>query len=72
MIAADVMTTEPVTVNEDTPIIEIVSLLLNLQISGLPILNSDGKLAGIVTEGDLLRRSELGTEIKRPQWKELF
>ncbi|MBV8041534.1 CBS domain-containing protein [Pluralibacter sp.] len=72
MIAADVMTTAPVTVNEDTPILEVVSLLLNLQISGLPVLDGNGKMTGIVTEGDLLRRSELGTEIKRPHWKELF
>ncbi|GAA0347812.1 CBS domain-containing protein [Morganella psychrotolerans] len=72
MIAADVMTTAPVTVNEDTPILEVVSLLLNLQISGLPVLDAAGKMSGIVTEGDLLRRSELGTEIKRPHWKELF
>ncbi|HHQ4779331.1 TPA: CBS domain-containing protein [Aeromonas veronii] len=72
MIAANVMTIAPVTVNENTPILEVVSLLLNLKISGLPVLDADGKMAGIVTEGDLLRRSELGTEIKRPHWKELF
>ncbi|WP_033135688.1 CBS domain-containing protein [Aeromonas finlandensis] len=72
MIAENVMTTAPVTVNEHTPILEVVSLLLNLKISGLPVLNGDGVMVGIVTEGDLLRRSELGTEIKRPHWKELF
>lgn len=72
MIAANVMTIAPVTVHENTPILEVVSLLLNLKISGLPVLDADGKMVGIVTEGDLLRRSELGTEIKRPHWKELF
>lgn len=72
MKAADVMTTAPITVHEETPILEVVSLLLNLQISGLPVVDKDGRMIGIVTEGDLLRRSELGTEIKRPHWKELF
>lgn len=72
MKAADIMTKTPITVNEDTPIIEVVSLLLNLRISGLPVLDAHGKMTGIVTEGDLLRRSELGTEIKRPHWQSLF
>lgn len=72
MIAANVMTTSPVTVNENTPVFEVVDLILNLKISGLPVLDSDGTMVGIVTEGDLLRRRELGTEIKRPYWKELL
>ncbi|WDO03386.1 CBS domain-containing protein [Aeromonas allosaccharophila] len=72
MIAANVMTIAPITVNENTPIFEVVDLLLNLKISGLPVLDSDGIMVGIVTEGDLLRRRELGTEIKHPHWKELF
>ncbi|RWT23321.1 hypothetical protein DN603_09485 [Raoultella planticola] len=72
MKAADVMTTAPITVHEETPILEVVNLLLNLKISGLPVLDTEGRMTGIVTEGDLLRRSELGTEIKRPHWKELF
>lgn len=72
MIAANAMTIAPVTVNENTPVLEVVSLLINLKISGLPVLDSDGIMVGIITEGDLLRRSELGTEIKRPHWKELF
>ncbi|EEP0997563.1 CBS domain-containing protein [Salmonella enterica] len=72
MTAADVMTATPITVHEDTPIIEVVNLLLNLHISGLPVVNTEGKMIGIVTEGDLLRRSELGTGIKRPHWKAFF
>lgn len=72
MIAANVMTSTPITVNENTPVFEVVDLLLDLKISGLPVLDSNGIMVGIITEGDLLRRRELGTEIKRPHWQELF
>lgn len=72
MVAADVMNTTPVMVTEDTPVLEVVSLLLDLQISAVPVLNSEGKMTGIITEGNLLRRSELGTEIKHSHWMELL
>ncbi|EBU1124676.1 hypothetical protein CE665_26160 [Salmonella enterica subsp. enterica serovar Poona] len=72
MIAADIMTAPPITVHESTPVFEVVSKLLDLHISGLPVIDAEGQMIGIVTEGDLLRRSELGTGIKHPHWKEFF
>jgi hypothetical protein len=46
--------------------------MLAHHISGLPVVNQDGALVGIVTEGDFLRRAETGTERKRPRWLEFF
>jgi CBS-domain-containing membrane protein len=46
--------------------------MLDHQVSGLPVVDDGGKLVGIVTEGDLLRRSETGTERHRPRWLEIL
>ena len=46
--------------------------MLAHRISGLPVVTRDGTLVGMVTEGDFLRRSELGTERKRSRWLEFF
>jgi CBS-domain-containing membrane protein len=46
--------------------------MINLRISGVPVMDKDGLLVGIVTEGDLLRRVETGTERHRPRWSEPF
>ncbi|HET9142376.1 CBS domain-containing protein [Actinophytocola sp.] len=53
---ADVMTTEVTTVEEGTPYKDIVALLHEREVSGVPVLDADGRLAGMVTEGDLLPR----------------
>jgi CBS domain-containing protein len=66
--ARDVMTTDVVTASPETPIAEIAALLLERRISGLPIVGPDGQVLGILSEGDLLRRVELGTERRRPKW----
>ena len=42
--------------------------MLRNKISGLPVVDADGKLVGIVTEGDFLRRAETATERRRPRW----
>lgn len=67
MRARDVMTTDVVTVDLDTSVREIARLLLARRISAVPVVAADGRLAGIVSEGDLVRRPELGTEA-RPSW----
>jgi predicted transcriptional regulator len=46
--------------------------MLDNNVSGLPVLADDGKVVGILTEGDLLRRSETGTERHRPRWLEIL
>ena len=46
--------------------------MLQNRISGLPVVDDDGELVGIVTEGDFLRRGELGTQRRRPKWLEFI
>lgn len=72
MKAADVMTRQIVTIEADAPIAKAVRLMLQNRISGLPVVNAAGKLVGIVTEGDFLRRTETGTEVRRPAWLEFL
>jgi CBS domain-containing protein len=72
MIAADVMTRNCVTIAPDATVEEAVNLMLTRQISGLLVVDGAGDLAGIITEGDLLRRDELGTERNRPWWLRLL
>jgi len=72
MQAKDVMTTKVVTVQPDARVEHIAALLLEQRISGVPVVDADGRLLGIVTEGDLIRRPELGTERHRGWWLQLF
>ncbi|MFO1057730.1 MAG: CBS domain-containing protein [Dongiaceae bacterium] len=72
MRASDVMRTEVVTCAPDSTIAEAIRLMLDKGISGLPVVDAAGALVGIVTEGDFLRRAELGTERRRPRWLELL
>ncbi len=68
MIVADVMTRNVLSVSPDATIDEAARMMLERGISGLFVVDAKGELAGIVTEGDLLRRDELGTERHRPWW----
>jgi CBS domain-containing protein len=67
MQARDVMTTRVTTVNPDTPVEQIAQKLLERCISAVPVVQTDGKLVGIVSEGDLMRRPESGTD-RAPSW----
>ena len=72
MIASDVMTRNVISVSPDATIADAVELMLERGISGLLVVDSSGTLAGIVTEGDLLRRDELGTGRRRSWWLRLI
>src|SRR5689334_4633723 len=72
MKAMDVMTRDVVSIDPDASILEAVRLMLQHRVSGLPVVDSSGQLQGIVTEGDFLRRSETGTQLKRPRWLEFL
>jgi len=72
MKAKDVMTPNVITIAPDASILEALRLMLQHRISGLPVVDKNGNLAGIVTEGDFLRRAETGTERKRPRWVEFL
>ena len=67
MRAIDIMTTRVAIVSPDTTVEEIVRRLVERRIGGMPVVDADGKLVGIVSDGDLLRRPELGTE-GLPSW----
>lgn len=68
MRAHQIMTRNVITVLPETPILQAARKLLDNHVSGLPVVESSGKLVGMVTEGDFLRRAETGTERKRPRW----
>jgi CBS domain-containing protein len=70
MNASDIMTRQVVTTLADAPIATAVRLMLQNRISGLPVVDAAGKLVGIVSEGDFLRRAETGTEMRRARWLE--
>jgi CBS domain-containing protein len=72
MKAADIMTLGAATIRPDASIAQAAQLMLQYRISGLPVVDAAGNLVGIVTEGDLLRRAESGTEQKRPRWLEFL
>lgn len=68
MQASDVMTRNPVTIARTTPIGAAIGLMLERKISGLPVVDAEGRIEGILTEGDLLRRGELGTQKRHWPW----
>jgi CBS domain-containing protein len=68
MIVSDVMTRKVLSVAPDDTVEEAAMLMLRYGISGLFVVDAKGALAGVVTEGDLLRRDEIGTERHRPWW----
>jgi CBS domain-containing protein len=72
MKAKDVMTPDVLTVDPDASVLEAIRLMLQRRISGLPVLDATGTLVGMVTEGDFLRRAELGTERHAPRWFEFL
>ena len=72
MLVETVMTSPVISISPSTTIAEAARLMLSHRISGLPVVSEDGGLIGMVSEGDFLRRGELGTEAKRSWWLELF
>jgi CBS domain-containing protein len=72
MQAKDAMTRRIVSVHPETPIVDAIGLMLHGDISGLPVVDAEDRLVGIVTEGDFLRRAETGTERQRPRWLEFL
>jgi CBS domain-containing protein len=72
MQAEAIMSKPVVCVEPTASIAEAAALMLFKKISGLPVINRDGRLVGILSEGDFLRRRELGTLKKRSRWLEFI
>ncbi len=72
MRAHQIMTKDVITVTPHTTIEKAAKIMLQTHVSGLPVVDDTGKLVGIVSERDFLRRGEIGTGRKRPAWLEFF
>jgi CBS domain-containing protein len=72
MRADQVMTAPVITIGPDASIVEAANEMLRHHISGLPVVNTAGELIGIVSEGDFVRRAEIGTQRKRGRWLEFL
>jgi CBS domain-containing protein len=68
MLAKELMTTEVVTVGPDTPAAEIARTLMEHAISAVPVVDRDGAPIGMVSEGDLIGRSEAERDARRDWW----
>jgi CBS domain-containing protein len=67
------MTSPVISVEPDATILQALRIMLQRRVSGLPVIDRGGRLRGIVTEGDFLRRAETGTERRgRPRWLEFL
>lgn len=72
MKASDIMTTGVVSVGPDASVQDIAATLLRNRISAVPVVDPSGRLVGIVSESDLMRRAEAGTERRHSAWLEMF
>jgi CBS domain-containing protein len=72
LTAADVMTTNVISVAPETPVEDIAKILYNNRISGLPVVDRNGALLGVVSEGDLITHVEAVGEKRRSWWLTLF
>lgn len=72
MRAGDIMTQEVVSIAPDATVAEAAALMVKEHISGLPVINGERDLVGIITEGDLLRRTETGTQPGKPRWLQVL
>ena len=68
MRAHQIMTRQVITIATDASIVDAANTMLDKHISGLPVVDQAGKLVGIVSQGDFIRRAEIGTQRKRGRW----
>ena len=68
MQAQDVMTTWVATLGANATVREAAQLMAERRVSALPVIDDEDRMIGIVSEGDLVRRAELGTETAGSWW----
>lgn len=72
MTVAELMSHNVIAIERDAPLSQAVQMMLDNGVSGLPVVDAGGQVVGILTEGDLLRRAETGTEGKTGWFTALF
>lgn len=72
MEAQDVMSRPVFSITPTDSLTNAIRLMLQNHISGLPVIDGEGRLQGMLTEGDLLRRAETATQRHRPRWLALL
>ena len=72
MLVRDVMDDDPVAVRPETPVEEVVRVLRDHELPGVPVVNEGGRCIGIVTEDDLVITDEHGEDLHVPHYIELF
>ena len=72
MNAEHVMTRDVISIDPDATVLQAARLMLQHHISGLPVIDKDGNLVGVLSEGDFLRRRETKTERHRSRWLEFL
>jgi len=72
MNVLDIMTRKVATVTPETPVLEVAALLAERRVSAVPVTDGEGRTVGIISEGDLMRRPESGTERRTPWWLGAF
>jgi len=70
MKAEDVMTRDVISIDPDATVLQAARLMLQHHISGLPVIDNNGNLVGVLSEGDFLRRQETKTERRHSRWLE--
>jgi len=70
MKAMDVMVRDVVTVKPETDVATAIKLLVENDISALPVVDQTGTVVGVISEADLVRRTEIATDKHRPWWLE--
>ena len=72
MRARDIMTSDVVTVSPETSVRDVAKLMLERRISAVFVVDDGRRILGVVSEGDLMRRPEIGTELSRSWWVGMF
>ncbi len=72
MKAGDIMVKDVISVGPETPVREVALLMLERRISGVPVVDGDRRVLGVLSEGDLIRRPEIETDHAPAGWLGLF
>ncbi|MEQ9448890.1 MAG: CBS domain-containing protein, partial [Rhodospirillaceae bacterium] len=72
MKVSEIMRIDVVSARPGMKVADVASQMVRSHISGMPVTDDSGKVVGMITEGDLLRRAETHTERHRPRWLQVL